>query len=278
MDISYSLHKITNEEDFSFSPHQYSLFKFGNLKIAKDFGKDLFKGFVAEYGDYLLSNEVYIFPSPYMAIPTASNYLSFFFKEELDKYLFENGLASSKTGKILRNQTYTVDYGNLNFEERKNLIANDTYYIDKNVIQNKTCLFIDDIKITGSHEYTVKKILEQYNAEGNFLYLYFAELINKNISPKIENFFNYYKVKTIQDIIDVVNDKAFGFNTRIIKFILNQNQEDFENIISNISEDKKQELINLAISNDYHLLEEYQNNLKNIYYGNQLTKRTKTEY
>jgi len=129
MDISYSLHKITNEEDFSFSPHQYSLFKFGNLKIAKDFGKDLFKGFVAEYGDYLLSNEVYIFPSPYMAIPTASNYLSFFFKEELDKYLFENGLASSKTGKILRNQTYTVDYGNLNFEERKNLIANHIYNI-----------------------------------------------------------------------------------------------------------------------------------------------------
>jgi len=278
MDKRFSLHKIHHKDSFSFSPKDYSLFKFGDLSVAKMFGKALFRGFIENHAEEVLNNDLYVFPSPFMAIPTASNYLSYFFKEELDYYLFLNNLPSAKTGKIHRNQTYTIDYGNLSFEERKKLIANDTYYIDRNAIQGKTCLFIDDIRITGSHEYTVQKILNSYEARGNFIFIYFAELMNKDIHPSIENFFNYYEIDSHEKVIELINKKEFTFNTRIIKFILNLADEKFAEVMENINDDKKTKLFQLAISNDYHLLEEYKDNLKKLYHGNQFAKRTKTKY
>ena len=112
----------------------------------------------------------------------------------MNLFLAEHDKKACLESKIYRNQTYVVDYGNLNFEERVKLISNDTYYIDKNIIDGKFCIFVDDIKITGSHELTVNKILNQYNVTGNYVFVYYAELLNKQIHPNIENFYNYYAV------------------------------------------------------------------------------------
>ena len=120
------------------------------------------------------------------------------------------------------------------------------------------------IKITGSHEHTVNKILNQYNVQGNFVFVYFAELINKTIHPKIENHYNYFAVKNVDDIVDVVNRKSFQYNTRIIKFILNLDEEKFSYLINNILLEKRNELFHLAISNNYHQIAEYQNNIEII--------------
>lgn len=264
----YSLHKIDNNEQFTFSPSDYSVFKFGNVRVAEQFAKELFEGFIKEYADQLTTEEIYIFPSPYMAIPTASNYLCYYFKIELDRYLFLKGHSSSKLGKIHRKQTYTIDYGNLSFEDRKNLIANDTYYIDRELLKNKLCVFLDDIKITGSHEYTVKKILNEYDVQGNFFFLYYAEVVNLDLDPKIENFFNYYTIADEKSLIELVNSNNFKFNTRVVKYILNLAEDQFTYVFNNIAEEKKKKLFDLAISNDYHQIEEYQTNLKKLYYGN----------
>ena len=104
----------------------------------------------------LINIEIIILPSPYLSIPTASNFLCYYFKKELNSFLFKNSKKASIESKIYRNQTYVTDYGNLDFEERVKLISNDTYYIDRNFIEGKLCIFVDDIKITGSHEHTVQ--------------------------------------------------------------------------------------------------------------------------
>jgi len=265
MNFSYSLHKIAEKENSPFDEKEYSWFKFGDKFFAEKFAKDLFDGFIKENKAIILSkDEIVILPSPYLSIPTASNFLCYYFKKQLNQFLFENNRKTCIESKIYRNQTYTTDYGNLNFDERVKLIANDTYYIDKSFINNKFCIFVDDIKITGSHEHTINKILNQYHVNGEFVFVYFAELINKEIHPNIENFYNYYAVKNIKDIVEVVNRYSFQFNTRIIKYILNQNEEQFNFLINNIPDDKKKELFHLAISNNYHQIIEYQNNIETI--------------
>lgn len=274
----YSLHKIHHTDQFTFDPSDYSLFKFGDKLIAEIFGKELFKGFLEHNRERLLREDIHIFPSPFMSIPTASNYLAHFFKIELDRFLFENNLPSSKISKISRKQTYTTDYGNLSFEERKRLISNDTYHIDKNLLNNKFCVFVDDIKITGSHEYTIKKILEDFQVEGEYLFVYFAELMNKEIHPKIENYFNYYAVDGIERLVSLMNKDEFVFNTRVIKYVLSQTKEKFDYVLDNINEDLQVKLGQLAISNDYHLIDDYKINIKTLYHGNKLTKRAETEY
>ena len=265
MNSTYSLHKIIDENQCPFDANEYSWFKFGDKQYAEKFAAELFDGFIEKYSDLLLSKkEIIILPSPYLSIPTASNFLCFYFKKCLNSFLFKNNRKASVESKIYRNQTYVTDYGNLSFDERVKLIANDTYYIDRNFINDKLCIFVDDIKITGSHEHTVNKILDQYNVNGDFVFVYFAELINKDIHPKIENHYNYFAVKSVNDIVEVVNRTNFQYNTRIIKFILNLDDKQFSFLINNISIEKRNELFHLAISNNYHQIIEYQNNIETI--------------
>lgn len=262
---SYSLHKITSKSNLTFNPSDYSWFKFGDKDFAKKFAKELFDGFIISNSEKILEqNEIIILPSPYLSIPTASNFLCFYFKEFLNKFLFENNKKAAIESKIYRNQTYVTDYGNLDFEERVKLISNDTYYIDKEFIKGKFCLFLDDIKITGSHEHTVNKILNQYDVKGDFHFLYFAELINKDMHPNIENYFNYFSVKGIEEIIDVVNRDSFQFNTRIVKYILNLNEDELTLLLNGINANRREELFLLSISNNYHQIREYNKNLTTI--------------
>ncbi|MBO6185023.1 MAG: phosphoribosyltransferase family protein [Chryseobacterium sp.] len=274
MNKRYSLHKIDSAEEFTFSPAEYSYFKYGDKTFAEKFAKELFDGFISQHQEILdTDKEIVVLPSPYMAIPTASNFLCFYFKKYLDFYLFQKGKKSSVLSKINRNHTYTTDYGNLSFEDRKNLIANDTYYLDKDFLREKLCIFIDDIKITGSHEYTVNKILNEYAVNADFLFMYYAELTNFDIDPKIENFFNYYTVKDVQGVVEVMSKESFQFNTRIVKYILGLGSSNFDYLTSKIKKHHIDDLLELAISNNYHLIKEYENNINTltqteIYYGN----------
>ncbi|TDO96616.1 phosphoribosyltransferase family protein [Flavobacterium sp. 245] len=265
MNKSFSLHKVTDSENCPFQEAEYSRFKFGDKFYAEKFAKELFAGFVAQYKDLILSEqEVVILPSPYLSIPTASNFLCYYFKKELNSFLFKNGKKACIESKIYRNQTYVTDYGNLDFAERVKLISNDTYYIDRNFIAGKLCIFVDDIKITGSHEHTVNRILDQYDVKGDFLFVYFAELTNKEIHPKIENYYNYFAVKNVEDIAAIINSNHFQYNTRIVKYILSLNEEQFMFLIDSISEEKSKDLFHLAISNNYHQILEYKTNINVI--------------
>lgn len=265
MNKSYSVHKILEKDTCPFEEQGYSRFKFGDKFYAEKFAKELFEGFISQFKESVLANEeIIILPSPYLSIPTASNFLCYYFKKELNAFLFKNGKKACIESKIYRNQTYVTDYGNLDFEERVKLISNDTYYIDRNFIQGKFCVFVDDIKITGSHEHTVNKILDQYEVKGDFVFVYFAELINKDIHPKIENYYNYFAVHGVEDIVSIINSEHFQYNTRIVKFILSLDQEQFDFLIKNIPAQKSHELFHLAISNNYHQIEEYNNNINLI--------------
>lgn len=283
--LSYSLHKITDQNNCPFSEAEYSKFKFGDGSIAEKFADELFDGFITKYKDLILSHEeIVILPSPYHSIPTASNYLSFHFKERMNTFLYQHNKKALAESKIYRNQTYTTDYGNLSFEDRMKMIGNDTYYIDANYIKGKLCLFMDDIKITGSHEFTVKKILQEYNVEGEFIFLYFAELINKDIHPNIENYYNYYFVKDLDSLGAIMNSESFVFNTRTVKYILKLEREDVITLLNRVEKKLFRQLFNLAVSNNYHTIEDYMENLdfinqsiinKQMYnYGYQFTERS----
>ncbi len=277
MTNSYSLYRIENPESSTFPAYDYSWFKFGDLDIAEKFAVQLFSGFIDLYGPtLLLQDEIIIFPSPYFAIPTASNFLCHFFKNELNKFLYSNSRNACKESKILRNQTYVQDYGALDFTERLELISNDTYYIDKTSIDHKFCIFVDDIKITGSHELTVKKILEGSEALGEFHFIYFAELVNKNVHPNIENHYNYFAVKGTEEIITLINNRCFHFNTRIVKYILALGQDQFLCVLESISAGKCKELFDLAISNNYHNIKEYKSSIDLLYRINEFIKQEQT--
>lgn len=284
MTLTYSQHKITDKNNCPFSEAEYSKFKFGVNSYAEKFASELFDGFIEKYGKTVLEQEdLVILPSPYLSIPTASNYLCHYFKLRMNKFLYDNGKRSLAESKIYRNQTYTTDYGSLSYDDRVRLISNDTYYIDRNYIDGKFCIFIDDIKITGSHEHIIKKILDEYNVKGQFAFLYYAELQNTDIHPNIENYYNYFYVKDVESLSSVINSATFTFNTRVVKYILKLEQVDFIRLLGKIPGSLLQKLFDLAVSNNYHTIPDYKTNLdyinknltdKQLKYGYQFTERT----
>lgn len=279
MITSFSKHKISSKTEINFAPALYSQFKFGNGSIAQQFGSELAGAFIHNFSDLLLSGkEIVAIPSPYNAIPTASNVMTEYFIKELNAFLFKHEQPSVMVSKIHRYKTYTEDYGNLSFNERINLISTDTYHIDKAFLEGRICLFIDDIKITGGHELIIRNLLAAENIKTKSVFVYFAELINKEIDPSFENYLNYAYVQNMHDVVTVVNSPDFIFNTRVIKYILNSSLSDVNLFCNEVTADKVEKLIEYAISNNYHQIENYKTTLhfitKFANYGNQPSKRS----
>jgi len=261
----YSLHKISNSTSFGFDAGDYSRFKFGDGQVSEKFGTELAEGFMA---DVLRHNPIHqqivVISSPYSFIPTATFAMKNAFVFRLNRWLAEHNLPVVQETKVHRTITYKEDYGELNAEQRMNLIGNDSFHIDAEFLKGKTLIFLDDIKITGSHERMISKMIAQYNLHSDIYMLYFAELANLDIHPNIENYLNYYEVKSIFDLEPIVNNDNFCINTRIVKYILNYEHGGFRIFLNNQSKAFINQLYNMALGNSYHTMDSYLLNLNYI--------------
>lgn len=269
MRYTYSLHKISNADSFTFEPAEYSNFKFGDDKVAEKFGKSLALNFIKEVLSIRedRSQQFVVISSPYSFIPTATFSLKNHFVNLLNIWLVSQSFPVVQETKIYRTITYKEDYGELNAEQRIKLIGDDIFHIDKEFIQNKTLIFLDDIRITGSHERMISKMLDNYQINNNSYLVYFAELINELIHPNIENYLNYFSIKSIFDLDNLIESENFVFNTRVVKFILNNDSSTFELFLQNKNNKFLKTLYNMSIGNSYHLIDVYEKNigiLKNI--------------
>ena len=259
---SYALHQIHNTAEFGFDPDAYSRFKFGDDQVAKQFGLALADGFIRNYlKDNFIDNQIVVISSPYSFIPTATFAMKNYFVHQLNRWMVDNGGLVVQEAKVHRTITYKEDYGALSAEERMSLIGNDSFQIDKQFLEHKTLLFLDDIRITGSHERMILKMVDTYEMKNDIHLLYFAELANLEIHPNVENMLNYHQVKSIFDLESIIKSGAFSFNTRIVKYILNTDLNSFSIFINNQTEDFIELLYNLALGNGYHTIEAYAENL-----------------
>lgn len=257
----FALHRIVDANEFSFDPAAYSRFKFGDGNAADAFGNALANGFITTHGTELLQCEqLVVLPSPYTAIPTASYYLTLAFAKVLNRFLCLNGRNPVQHSKIYRYKTYSTDYGELDMQSRKALIINDKYHVDREFLLNKTLIFTDDVRITGSHELIIRNLMQQFKLDNDAYFLYYAQLHNTDIHPNIENKLNYYTVNSVDKLNDLLSTASFKFNTRVVKYILNAPEQEFIKLLAQQSPALLQELVDLCISNNYHQMPEYRSN------------------
>lgn len=261
--IHFSGYLIDNETDFGFSPDDYSKFKHGAINIARRFGYDLAERFIANcFSKTYDGRQIVIVPSAYSYIKTASCFMTTFFVEKLNHYLYKNGYPITQETKINRTVTYREDYGEMTAQDRYKLISGDSFHIDKEFIKGKQLLFLDDVKITGTHERIIIKMLNESGISNDCYMLYFAELINPEISPKFENYLNNHFVKGISQIDEVIKNEQFIFNTRVVKHILNNSSEDFLDFIRKQTPQFCEELYYKAIGNEYFKFDTYIQNIR----------------
>ena len=256
-------HYISEENNFGFSAKEYSKFKFGSSKIGQLYGDELFEKLINQKNREISSyKKIYVFTSPYDFIPTATNTMFESFFNKLFKHLTSKCVVEKR--KIHRNTTYTNDYGSLSKDQRMKLISNDSFNLKNDFEGNELLIFLDDIKITGSHEFVVKKTLKKNRITNDVFFMYHAILNNKNIDPIFENYLNYSYVKGVNEILKIYNKSDFVLNTRFTKYILQLSDDDINYFLSCIDTDGIEAIIIASKGNKYNNIPEYYNNLKNI--------------
>ncbi|MDR0505335.1 MAG: phosphoribosyltransferase family protein, partial [Dysgonamonadaceae bacterium] len=184
--VHFSLHTIYSIENPGFIPEEYSKFKHGAENIARKYGYELADKFISNcFSKRYTGGKILILPGAYSHIPTASFYMKKYFVDKLNAFLYAAGYPVTEELKIYRSVSYREDYGEMSAEQRYSLIKNDTFYIDRNFVENKIILHLDDIKITGTHERIIINMLNNNNLNNDCYMLYFAELCSNEIQPSI---------------------------------------------------------------------------------------------
>ncbi|CAF1410814.1 unnamed protein product [Didymodactylos carnosus] len=147
----FSLYKIDNIHQIPFDSKLYSKYKYGDHIQAKKFGDQLAHAFINQFHSFILKGEQQFIciSSPFGCVPPAAFFIFKTFCEILNDFLVENGREQIEERKIVRVGTISEDYSLLSRSERLMRINEERYFIDKNGLENKFLLFLDDIRITG---------------------------------------------------------------------------------------------------------------------------------
>lgn len=248
----FSLHKITNTKDFSFSPAEFSRFKFGDDVAAQRFGTEMAEAFIQEYlcGSPQQASELVIACS-YQFIPTAACSLRRHFIRHLNQWMAAHDLAPVQKVKIHRATTYQLDYGTLSAESRAQHIGRDHFYIDRELVASKTILVLDDIRITGGHEKRILRMVEELGIQEPLVFLYFAELTSNRIEPGIENRLNFYDIHSIFDLEEPIRKGRFAINARFVKYVLAYEHQAFCNFLEGQDDRFASLLLHMTVGNGY---------------------------
>ncbi len=245
--LTNTLSLLQTDEFTDIQLSEYSQFKHGSKTIARSFGKALSK----VVGPALLhQQDIVIYPAPYNNVPTASSALKDYLVSSLTPFFFEKEVQV-KQSKIHRLYSYDDDYGQMTKEQRQQAISSDIFSIDKNFFKpSDTLVFIDDIKITGSHEERIKELLDREKIINDCIFVYLYEYTGQDAS--IEHRLNHRSVNNLRDVNDIIRNDEFIFNTRVIKYILKAELLDFSSFITYQSDNFLETLYNFSVLNDYH--------------------------
>ncbi|RFC47224.1 MAG: PRTase ComF-like [Verrucomicrobia bacterium] len=239
------------------------MFKHGCGITAEEFGAELCD-FVWPMGICQPSHQVVVVPSPYQHVLPAAGYLARAFQEHLNIRLSDAGQSVSEDARIYRNTTYREDYSSMTREDRLKLISGDKFYIDGSFVEGKHCLFIDDIRVTGSHEWVISEMCRNLRLDIRATFIYYAEIADVGIPASIEADLNRATITGVCDLADLMNSPRFVFNTRVIKMVLAADSHDLDQFTTLLSRSILSKLYRLAVGNDYHRISGYTRNFDRI--------------
>lgn len=252
----FSAHQFSDWMSAKFNPRMYSMLKFGSDEAARVFGHELATEFFAAHSDALLANRVVVIASPYNHIKNAATVMSMHFIDKLNELLvFAQGEHVEYTV-VHRKVSYTADYGFLSKAKRRGLIDNDSFYLNRDFIQGKLLLFIDDIRITGTHEDKLREILTRDGIENDAMFLYYAEYHGN--SPEIEAELNFAHIKTLDDYIALSKEPNHHVIIRPIKYILGQTAAVLKQLLPTLDRAHLNAIYHGCLAEGYYKIPAYQ--------------------
>lgn len=260
MHNTFNIYNFSNLNDAKFSPELYSKLKFGSDFAAKTFGHELAKEVFQIHADLLLANRCVVFSSPFNYVKNAATLMTEHFINKLNQLLVEASGKHVEYSVVHRKVTYTADYGFLSKDQRKGLIDKDEFYLNTDFIKDKLLIFIDDVKITGSHEERLIEELKKNSIKNDVLFLYYAKYHGNQ--PDIEGALNFFSIKSVQDLLSLSAETNYKTIIRPIKYILGYN--DLNAVLDQIQDSFLANIYYGSLAEGYYKVPSYQENFNII--------------
>lgn len=273
-----SAHKITSTNEFTFDPSLYSKFKYGCASSAIAMAEEMVVSLLEYDKKYNLideDTEIVIVPSAYRTVPSAATFLADNMRLMLNWHFHNKGLNPVSTAKMNRETVYEGDYGKLTASDRQEVLSKETLTLNGSAVKGKLVLFVDDIRITGTHEALIEKMMYDNNCytSNNYMYIYYAATV-PSIPANIEDMLNKFGVRTPVDMAEIFGNRHH-LSARMIKDILRLSEPDLAQFLiatapeneHDINVDLVINLINNSIAEGFDKLPSFKHNfnyLKNI--------------
>ncbi len=106
------------------------------------------------------------------------------------------------------------------------------------------------------------KLLRENEVDDDVTFLYFAQVVNPELDPTIEDYINHAYVKTLYDLDKIIKNESYLLNGRTIKFILGYNSEDCKQFLKYQKDYFLHALFSGAIENNYVNDDKYKANFR----------------
>jgi hypothetical protein len=217
----HATHDFTSLDNMPFSIFDYSMMKFGDDSVARKFGYALAESFFNANRALVIGQQLVVFASPYNYVENAATVMAKHFVNRLNMLSVQHSGHSVEYSIVHRKVSYVNDYGFLSAEERKRLIDGDSFSINKHFVSGKTLLFVDDVRITGTHEHKLVELLDAAEIPlENAHFLYHANLVAESVHPGIEAQLNFASIKSIGDFASLTREPNHHMIICPIKYLL----------------------------------------------------------
>ena len=251
----YSLFKFSSLKSAPFDVEEYSRLKFGSDRVAKKFGRQLADAFFHEYYQILTIQKCVVIPAPSTTVPVAATLLANHFFNRLNARLANVGHLPVEMTHVHRDMTYNNNYADLQKEERQRLLAGDAQYFNRDFVKGKHIIFIDDVRITGSHEEKLESVLKSLKLTNARTYVSFCRYTGTN--PSIEGKLNHCYIRDAKDLVRMAHEHGHVMTTRAIRLLLEYDPNKIDELLQQAPDVFLESAYHAAIVKGYNLVPEY---------------------
>jgi hypothetical protein len=251
----FVVHTFDDLETSTFCPRDYSRLKFGSDVIARKFGDEMAEKFFSEHYDVLTTDRCVIIPSAFNVVEIAATILARHFMNRLNDLLSREGHRLVEWTTMHRTMSYVADYSFLPKEERAAMLEADKLYINRDFIDGKVLLFVDDVTITGSHEHKIVDFLKSHRLNNPRVFCYYARYLGE--TADIEAALNQASISGAEEYMQLIREPGHHLVVRAVRFLLDQPIDELKSVLRFADGPFVDRLYHACLAKEYDKLETY---------------------
>lgn len=258
----FVVHEFSCLDTASFNPRDYSRLKFGSDLVARQFGHAMADAFYARHRRMLTSDRCVVVPSAFNVVPIAASILAEHFMNRLNDLLTREGHRMVEFTTMHRTMSYIADYSFLPKEQRQALLAADKLFINRDFIQDKVLLFVDDVTITGTHERKIDAFLKDQGLINPHIFCYYAKYNGERAD--IEAALNLSGISTPAEYLDLIQEPNHRLVVRAVRFLLDIPEDALQSVLDKLSFDFADRLYHACLAKEYDKQDGYRDKFKRL--------------